>query len=98
MQLRALVLAATLAAVAASCSSDSGGNTVGSAAPDTTAAPNTTVFEDGSDCPRPDGSSKKIVHFATAPPTCIDASMTYTANITTNLGVMTITLDPAAAP
>jgi cyclophilin family peptidyl-prolyl cis-trans isomerase len=49
-------------------------------------------------CPNADGSSPRVVKFAKAPPTCIDASKTYTATIETDIGTMKATLDAKAAP
>ncbi len=49
-------------------------------------------------CPNADGSSEKRQQFDEAPPMCIDPAKRYTAEMTTNLGSMTIALDPAAAP
>ncbi|MEY2580350.1 MAG: peptidyl-prolyl cis-trans isomerase [Ilumatobacteraceae bacterium] len=47
-------------------------------------------------CPAADGSSPRTVTFAKAPPTCIDAAKTYTAEVTTNKGAYTIELNAAA--
>ena len=89
-----MTLVGSMAVVAAGCGSNSGS---GSAA--TAAVPAGTFgVTDGSTCPKGDASSPKIVHFAVVPPTCIDATKTYTATVTTNLGVLTIAFDPAAAP
>jgi peptidyl-prolyl cis-trans isomerase B (cyclophilin B) len=49
-------------------------------------------------CPAADGSSPRTITFAKAPPTCIDAAKTYTAEVTTNKGAYTIELNPGAAP
>jgi cyclophilin family peptidyl-prolyl cis-trans isomerase len=49
-------------------------------------------------CPAADGSSPRTVSFAKAPPTCVDATKTYTAVVTTNKGAYTIALDTGAAP
>ena len=49
-------------------------------------------------CPAADGSSPRTITFAKAPPSCIDAAKTYTAEVTTNKGAYTIALDAAAAP
>lgn len=49
-------------------------------------------------CPAADGSSPRTITFAKAPPTCIDATKTYTAEVTTSKGAYTIALDPKAAP
>ena len=49
-------------------------------------------------CPAADGSSPRTVAFAKAPPSCIDATKTYTAEVTTNKGAYTIELNAGAAP
>ena len=49
-------------------------------------------------CPAADGSSARTISFAKAPPSCIDATKTYTAVVTTNKGAYTIALDAGAAP
>ena len=49
-------------------------------------------------CPAADGSSPRTITFAQAPPSCIDATKTYTAEVTTNKGAYTIALDAGAAP
>jgi len=49
-------------------------------------------------CPAEDGSSSPVGQFPAPPPMCIDPTRTYTATLTTNIGVMTLTLDPALAP
>jgi cyclophilin family peptidyl-prolyl cis-trans isomerase len=49
-------------------------------------------------CPAADGTSPRTITFAQAPPSCIDAAKTYTAEVTTNKGAYTIALDPGAAP
>ena len=70
--------------------------------PPTTLPPPTTVagatITGDTPCPAADGSSARTITFAKAPPTCIDATKTYTATITTNLGAYTATLDAKAAP
>ena len=48
-------------------------------------------------CPKEDGSSSPVAQFPAPPQTCIDPSHTYTATLTTNIGLMTLLLDPAAA-
>lgn len=50
------------------------------------------------ECPAADGSSERVTAFTEAPPTCIDPAATYTAEIETNLGTITVDLDAAAAP
>lgn len=49
-------------------------------------------------CPNADGSSPRRVEFDGPPPMCIDPARTYTAEMVTSLGSMTIHLDAAAAP
>ena len=53
---------------------------------------------DAADCPAPDGSSEQQQDFVEYPPTCIDVTKTYTAEVVTNFGSLTIELDPAKAP
>jgi cyclophilin family peptidyl-prolyl cis-trans isomerase len=49
-------------------------------------------------CPEADGSSPRTTTFAAMPPTCIDATKTYTAEVLTTEGPFTLELDPTAAP
>jgi cyclophilin family peptidyl-prolyl cis-trans isomerase len=49
-------------------------------------------------CPAADGTSPRTITFAQAPPNCIDATKTYTAEVTTSEGAYTIELNPTAAP
>jgi len=49
-------------------------------------------------CPPTDGSASVRREFTSAPPMCIDPEATYTAEITTNFGDLTIALDAAKAP
>ena len=49
-------------------------------------------------CPATDGSSPRTITFAKAPPSCIDATKTYTAEVTTNKGAYKIELNAGAAP
>lgn len=53
---------------------------------------------DAADCPAPDGSSDKQQEFEEYPPTCIDVTKTYTAEIVTNKGTLVAELDPEQAP
>jgi cyclophilin family peptidyl-prolyl cis-trans isomerase len=50
------------------------------------------------ECPAEDGSSERITSFAEAPPTCIDDTATYLAEIDTTLGQIVVELDSAKAP
>jgi cyclophilin family peptidyl-prolyl cis-trans isomerase len=53
---------------------------------------------DAADCPAADGSSPKQTEFTEYPPTCIDVTKSYTAEIETNLGAMTVELYADKAP
>ena len=53
---------------------------------------------DPSECPAFDGSSEPQQEFDAYPPFCIDVDATYTAEIVTNFGEMTLELNPAEAP
>lgn len=70
--------------------------------PTTTEAPTTTVAEDfaygTAPCPKDDGSSTTPDSFEGAPKLCIDPAKTYTAEVTTNKGAFTITLDAERSP
>ena len=70
--------------------------------PTTTAAPTTTEVKEfaygTAPCPADDGSSEKTDTFEGAPQLCIDPAATYTAEVVTNKGSFTITLDTANAP
>jgi cyclophilin family peptidyl-prolyl cis-trans isomerase len=50
------------------------------------------------ECPAADGSSPKKQKFDGEPPMCIDPEKTYTAEMVTSKGTLTISLDPVAAP
>jgi cyclophilin family peptidyl-prolyl cis-trans isomerase len=49
-------------------------------------------------CPAADGTSPRTTKFAQAPPMCIDPAKTYTAEVQTNKGPITVALDAKAAP
>jgi peptidylprolyl isomerase/peptidyl-prolyl cis-trans isomerase B (cyclophilin B) len=49
-------------------------------------------------CPDPNGNSPRTLTFAKPPPTCISPSRTYTAEIVTTKGKITIALDSKGAP
>lgn len=49
-------------------------------------------------CPAVDGSETRVGSFEKAPPTCIDATRSYSAVISTNKGDFTIVLDAVKAP
>jgi cyclophilin family peptidyl-prolyl cis-trans isomerase len=75
--------------------------TIDPLAPTTTVGPTTTVLEPfayGSGaCPAADGSTAKPDTLV-APKLCIDPTKTYTAEVVTNKGKFTITLDPERSP
>ena len=49
-------------------------------------------------CPAADGSSERQTKFSGEPPMCIDPAKTYTAEMVTSIGSITIALDPIQAP
>jgi cyclophilin family peptidyl-prolyl cis-trans isomerase len=49
-------------------------------------------------CPKVDGTEARVTAFVAPPPMCIDPAKYYSAVVTTNKGVLTITLDPTYAP
>ncbi len=49
-------------------------------------------------CPPTDGSAARTTAFEKAPPLCVDAAKSYTADMQTSKGLMTITLDVKSAP
>jgi cyclophilin family peptidyl-prolyl cis-trans isomerase len=49
-------------------------------------------------CPAADGSSERKTKFDGPPPMCIDPAKSYTAEMVTSMGSLTIALDPIAAP
>ena len=53
---------------------------------------------DPSECPATDGSEPVRQEFDDYPPFCIDITKTYTAELATNFGNITIALDPEKAP
>ncbi len=56
------------------------------------------TIEGDTPCPAADGSSARTLKFAKPPPMCIDPNRQYVAEIKTNLGTITATLDAQAAP
>ena len=64
------------------------------APPEPTLAPQA----DASECPATDGSQAQQQEFTAYPPTCIDVTKTYTAEIVTNLGALTVELYADKAP
>jgi cyclophilin family peptidyl-prolyl cis-trans isomerase len=49
-------------------------------------------------CPKADGTEARVTTFAAPPPMCIDPAKDYSAVVTTNKGVLRITLDSTYAP
>jgi peptidylprolyl isomerase len=49
-------------------------------------------------CPATDGSSERQTKFDGPPPMCIDPAKSYTAEMVTSMGSLTIALDPIQAP
>lgn len=49
-------------------------------------------------CPPAEGTAERTVAFTTAPPMCIDASKSYTANVETDVGTFSVELFPDRAP
>jgi cyclophilin family peptidyl-prolyl cis-trans isomerase len=49
-------------------------------------------------CPNADGSSPRQTKFDAPPPMCIDPAKTYSAEMVTSMGTMTISLDASSAP
>jgi cyclophilin family peptidyl-prolyl cis-trans isomerase len=60
--------------------------------------PTLAPMADASQCPEPDGSSEKQEEFTEYPPTCIDVTKSYTAEIETNMGPLTVELYAGTAP
>ncbi len=80
-------------------STDSAGDapTDSTATDSAVATPETTAVST-TECPPADGSALKTQSFESAPPMCIDAGATYTAEIVTNKGTLVVALDQAKAP
>jgi cyclophilin family peptidyl-prolyl cis-trans isomerase len=60
--------------------------------------PTLAPMADPSECPAADGSSDKQQEFTEYPPTCIDVTKAYTAQIETNMGPLTVELNPDTTP
>lgn len=61
-------------------------------------APTLAPLADAASCPPADGAADQQQQFTEYPPTCIDVSRTYTAEVVTNFGDITIELDARRAP
>jgi cyclophilin family peptidyl-prolyl cis-trans isomerase len=85
---------------------DVGATTVpGTAAPGDTAptgsqapAPSEPPATGTAECPPADGSAEQVQEFDGPPPMCIDPTKTYTAEVVTTQGALTIELDAEQAP
>lgn len=82
-----------------------GGSTVPADATDDSTAPTvpaTTVpgktITGDTACPKADGTEERVTKFEKAPPTCIDATKTYTAVFDTSEGEIEVLLDTAKTP
>jgi cyclophilin family peptidyl-prolyl cis-trans isomerase len=73
-------------------------STIPTTVPTPVSVPAGATISGDTPCPAPDGSSPRTTKFAKAPPMCIDPAKTYTADIRTNKGVITVALDAKAAP
>ena len=91
-------------AVTVTSGDDGNGNTPTSTTATTTSTPSVTAPPPGeavdgaTPCPPADGSAARTTEFTEAPPTCIDEAKTYTAEVATSEGDITIDLDTANAP
>ena len=104
----ALLLGVAALLVQDSSSTSADGSTTTTAPGDTTttvaegaalpAPPEGVTLSQPTPCPPAEGSQKRVQQFAGPPPTCIDPTATYTAEVTTNKGSFTLLLDPANAP
>lgn len=91
---------------AAPMSTPQGSTPDASSAPDASQAPAGSEAPAGTDggesgaaeCPAPDGSTEKQQQFNAPHEMCIDPAKTYTAEIVTNHGTITVDLDPQQAP
>jgi len=85
--LAATIVAVTLTACAGTSSTTTGGAT-GSAG----------AGSASTSCPPADGTAKRTTTFDAVPPTCIDATKSYSAVVQTSAGPFTAKLDPKSAP
>jgi cyclophilin family peptidyl-prolyl cis-trans isomerase len=63
-----------------------------------TSASETETSEPSVECPPADGSANQQQSFDSAPPICIDADASYSAEIVTNKGTLVVELDQSRAP
>ncbi len=92
----------TLKTVTGASSTTLSATDLGSSLPSTTApvssATPSTIAGAAHPCPPVDGSAARVVAFAKAPPTCLDAAKTYSVVVKTNVGSYTADLDATKAP
>ena len=70
----------------------------GDASAENTSASETETSEPSVECPPADGSANQQQSFDNAPPICIDADASYSAEIVTNKGTLVVELDQSRAP
>lgn len=70
----------------------------GDASAQNTSASETETSEPSVECPPADGSANQQQSFDNAPPICIDADASYSAEIVTNKGTLVVELDQSRAP
>ena len=70
----------------------------GGASAQNTSASETETSEPSVECPPADGSANQQQSFDNAPPICIDADASYSAEIVTNKGTLVVELDQSRAP
>ena len=70
----------------------------GDASAQNTSASETETSEPSVECPPADGSANQQQSFDNAPPICIDADVSYSAEIVTNKGTLVVELDQSRAP
>ena len=70
----------------------------GDASAENTSASETETSEPSVECPPADGSANQQQSFDGAPPICIDADASYSAEIVTNKGTLVVELDQSRAP
>ena len=79
--------------------SDASAESAGATSEETSAAESETAAPESSvECPPSDGSATQQQSFDSAPPMCIDAGASYSAEIVTNKGTLVVELDQARAP
>jgi cyclophilin family peptidyl-prolyl cis-trans isomerase len=77
---------------------DATGGTVAADVAPAATLPEVPEIADPSECPATDGSEQQRREFDAYPPFCIDVTKTYTADIVTNFGEMSMEFDAERAP